>query len=175
MKLLDEIRAYSGKLDFVGLCELIKRINQRANNSMCKGTGKIPVLEFEKEKKSLLPLPPGSVRNQYRIKTISVKVNSAAMITVKSNQHSVPKEHIGKIVNYQVYNSNIYVYCNTKLIAMHALSNRKLNYSINHYIDALSCKYIGKSSDEVRELAKQNLEIIGGIYEEHKFIHENHG
>lgn len=165
MKLLDEIRAYSGKLDFVGLCELINRINQMANNSMCKGTGKIPVLEFEKEKKSLLPLPPGSVRNQYRIKTISVKVNSAAMITVKSNQYSVPKEHIGKIVNCQVYDSNIYVYCNTKLIAMHALSNRKLNYSINHYIDALSCKYIGKSSDEVRELAKQNLEIIGRIYE----------
>lgn len=165
MKYLDEIRAYSGKLDLVGLYELVDRINQRANNSICKGTGKIPVLEFEKEKNSLLPLPHKSVRNQYRIKTVSVKVNSAAMITVKSNQYSVPREYISKMVNYQIYDSNIYVYFNTKLIAMHILSNRKLNYSVDHYVDALSCRYIGKSSDEVRELAKHNLEIIGGIYE----------
>jgi len=165
MKYLDEIRAYSGKLNLVGLYELVNRINQRVNNSICKGTGKIPVLEFEKEKNSLLPLPHESVRNQYRIKTVNVKVNSAAMITVKSNQYSVPRKYIGKMVNYQIYDSNIYVYFNTKLIAMHILSCRKLNYSVDHYVDALSCKYIGKSSDEVRELAKHNLEIIGGIYE----------
>jgi transposase len=165
MKLLDEICAYSGKMDLVELHELINRINQRANNSICKGTGKIPMLEFEEEKDSLLPLPHESVRNQYRIKTVSVKVNSAAMITIKTNQYSVPKEYIGKMVEYQIYDSNIYVYFNTKLIATHVLSNKKLNYSVDHYVDALACKYIGKSSDEVRELAKHNLEIIGGIYE----------
>lgn len=165
MKLLDEISAYSGKLNLVELYELVDRINQRANNSICMGTGRIPLLEFEKEKNSLLPLPNESVRNQYRIKTVSVKVNSAGMITIKSNQYSVPREYIGKIVKYQIHDSNVYIYFNTKLIAMHILSKRKLNYSTEHYVDALSCKYIGKSSDEVRELAKHNLEIIGGIYE----------
>ena len=47
---------------------------------------------------------------------------------------------------------------------MHALSNRKLNYSVDHYVDALSCKYIGKDTDEVKELAKHNLELIGGTF-----------
>ena len=165
MKILDEIEAYSGKLDLVGLYELIGSINKRVNNSISQGTGRIPIIDFSKEKNSLLPLPPESVRNQYRIKTISSKVNTAGMITVKQNQYSVPREYIGKTVKYQIVDSKIHVYFNTKLIAVHALSNRKLNYSFEHYLDALSCTYIGKSSDEVRDMAKHNLDIIGGIYE----------
>ena len=125
----------------------------------------MPIIDFAKEKNSLLPLPPESVRNQYRIKTINSKVNTAGMITVKQNQYSLPPEYIGKTVNYQVIDSKIYVYFNTKLIAVHSLSNRKLNYLFEHYLDAISYTYVGKSSDEVRNMAKHNLDIIGGIYE----------
>lgn len=165
MKLLDEIEAYSGKLNLVELYEFISRLNTRTNNSICKGSGRIPIIDFEKEKNSLLPLPHESVRNQYRIKTIKSKVNSAGMITVKTNQYSVPPEYIGKNVCYQIHDSNIYIYFNTKLIAVHMLSNRKLNYSIEHYVDTLSHTYIGKTSDEVIQMAKHNLDIIGGVYE----------
>lgn len=165
MKYLEEIRAYSGKLNLVELYELTERINSRVNSSICQGNGKIPLIEFAKEKDSLLPLPHESVRNQYRIKTREVKVNTAGMITVKTNQYSVPSKYIGKNVSYQIHDSNIYVYFNTKLIATHTLSDRKLNYSVDHYVDALSCRYIGRNSDEVRELAKHNLELIGGIFE----------
>ena len=69
------------------------------------------------------------------------------------------------MVSYQLYDSNIYVYFNTKLIAVHTLSNRKLNYSVDHYVDTIACTYIGKSSDEVLQMAKHNLDIIGGMYE----------
>lgn len=51
------------------------------------------------------------------------------------------------------------------MIAVHPLSNRKLNYSLEHYTDALATNHIFKASDEVREMAKHNLEIIGGMYE----------
>jgi len=165
MKILDEIEAYSGKLDLVGLYELIGNINKRTNNTICQGTGRVPVIDFSKEKNSLLPLPPESVRNQYRIKTLNSRVNTAGMITVKSNQYSVPRKYIGKTVQYQVHDSKIHVYSNTKLIAVHVLSERKLNYSFEHYQDVLSCTYIGKSSDEIRDMAKHNLDIIGGAYE----------
>lgn len=165
MKYLDEIRAYSGKLNLVKLYELIERINSRVNNTLCQGSGKIPLIEFGKEKNSLLPLPHESVRNQYRIRTIKVKVNTAGMITVRSRQYSVPMKYIGKTVSYQIHDSNIYVYFTTKLIAVHMISDRKLNYSVDHYVDALSCKYVNKSSDEVRSMAKHNLDIIGGIFE----------
>lgn len=165
MKYLDEIRAYSGKLTLVELYELVDRINARINNSICQGTGRIPIMDFKKEKDSLLPLPPESVRNQYRIRTTHVKVNAASMINIKSNQYSVPRDFVGKKVTYQVHDSTIYVYFNTKLIAVHPLSKRKLNYSLEHYMDALATKHPFKPSDEVREMAKYNLEIIGGRYE----------
>lgn len=165
MKVLDEIEAYSGKLNLVELHELVASINTRVNNTLCQGTGRIPLLDFQKEKDSLSPLPHESIRNQYRIKTKQVKVNPAAMISVKSNLYSVPPEYIGKTVNYQLHDSNIYVYFNTKLIAVHYLSNRKLNYSHEHYRDILSCTYVGKDIDEISEIAKHNLEIIGGAYE----------
>lgn len=165
MKYLDEIRAYSGQLDLVELYELIERINNRVNNSICQGTGRIPIMEFKKEKDSLLPLPHENVRNQYRIRTRQVKVNVASMINVKSNQYSVPRDYVGKDVTYQIHDSTIYVYFNTKLIAVHPVSTRKLNYALDHYTDVLATKYINRSSDEVREMAKRNLEIIGGIYE----------
>ena len=164
MKYLDEIRAYSGKLNLVQLHEKIAEINTRVNGTLCQGTGKIPIMEFKKEKDSLLPLPHSSIRNQYKIKTVSVKVNTAGMINIQSNQYSVPPVYIGKSVEYQTYDSNVYIYFNTKLIAVHTLSDKKLNYSSEHYAEVLIHNGIGKNSDAVREITKQNLNIIGGIF-----------
>jgi len=164
MKYLEEIRAYSGKLNLVELYELIGRINRRVNNTICQGTGKIPILEFEKEKDSLLPLPHESIRNLYHIKTMKAKVNTAGMVSVRSNQYSVPASYIGKTVDYQIHGSNVYLYYNTNLIAVHALSEQKLNYMPEHYSNILSFKFIGMNSDEVRQIAENNLRIIGGIY-----------
>ena len=164
MKYLDEISAYSGKLNLIELFELIDRINTRVNGIICQGTGKIPILSFNREKDSLLPLPYESVRNQYKIKTTEVKVNTAGMISVKSCQYSVPAEYIGQTVKYQIHDNDLYVYYNTKLVAMHVISEKKLNYDVNHYANVLSFKYIGKDSDEVSDLAKKKLELIGGKF-----------
>lgn len=164
MKYLEEIRAYSGKLNLVELYELIGRINRRVNNTICQGTGKVPIIEFEKEKDSLLPLPHESIRNLYHIKTMKVKVNTAGMATIRSCQYSVPTAYIGKTVDYQIHDSNVYLYFNTNLIAVHALSEQKLNYTPEHYSDILSFKFIGKDSDEIRQMAEENLRLIGGIY-----------
>ena len=46
MKILDEIRAYNGKLDYCELNELVKRINNRVNTQINQGTGRIPLLYF---------------------------------------------------------------------------------------------------------------------------------
>ena len=164
MKYLDEVQAYSGQLTLVELFELVERISARANNTICQGTGLIPVIEFEKEKPYLKPLPNESIRKQYKIRTTNVKVNSAGMVTIKSNQYSVPCGYIGKQVQYQVHDAVIYIYADTKLIAVHAVSDRKLNYNLENYTEVLSYKYVGADSDEVRQLAKKKLEIIGGVY-----------
>lgn len=57
MEILDEIRAYSGTLDYDGLHKLVSKINNRVNTNVIKDTGIIPVMYFNKEKAFLLPLP----------------------------------------------------------------------------------------------------------------------
>lgn len=164
MKYLEEIRAYSGQLNLVELYELVAKINRRVNNTICQGTGKIPIMEFEKEKDSLLPLPHESIRNLYHIATVKAKVNSAGMVSIHSCQYSVPATYIGRTVEYQIHDANVYVYYNTNLIAVHALSEQKLNYTPEHYSNILSFKFIGKNTDDVRKIAEENLRIIGGVY-----------
>jgi hypothetical protein len=55
------------------------------------------------------------------------------MISYKSNQYSVPAEYQGKTVGLQVYDNQIYVYHNMKLIVQHKISQSKLNYKEEHY------------------------------------------
>ena len=53
MKLLDEIRAYNGQLDYEGLVRLIENLNNRINSSYHTATGKIPILHQKREKRFL--------------------------------------------------------------------------------------------------------------------------
>lgn len=175
MKLLEEIKAYSGTLTLVELYELVERLNERFNNRIHQGTGKIPLVEFTKEKGSLQSLPQLSIRNRYRIKTIPAKPNNAGMITVRSSQYSVPIAYIGKPVSYQIIDCDLYIYFNTKLIATHKITDRKLNYAKEHYVEVLAARYIGFDRDRIEEMAKRNLEIIGGIADERQHLHEDHG
>ena len=164
MRVLDELRAYSGTLTYVELNDKLSMINSRRNCSINCGTGRIPIQEFEKEKGSLLPLPHESIRNQYKIKTTNVKVNSASMITYKGNQYSVPPEYLSKTVSYQVHDLKLHVYSNTKLIALHNISDKKLNYDVEHYERILSLNFKGKCDDDIKVIAKRNLDLIGEIY-----------
>lgn len=164
MKLLDEIQAYSGRLDLVELYEKIAEINDRINSSISRGTGRIPIRDLSKEKDSLLPLPHESIRNQYRIKSQRVKVDRSSCISIHSNQYSVPPAYIGKTVEYQIHDLNAYVYYSTKLIAVHMLSDKKLNYLPDHYKDILASVFPAKQAEEIADMAKTNLSAIGGVY-----------
>ena len=166
MKLLDEIQAYSGKLDLVELYAKIAEINDRVNSSISRGTGRIPLRELAKEKDSLLPLPHESIRNQYRIKMQKVKVDRSSCISIHSNQYSVPTAYIGKFVEYQIHDLHAYVYYSTKLVAVHMLSDKKLNYLPEHYAEILAAAFPAKKADEIADMAKTNLSAIGGIYGE---------
>ena len=164
MKFLDEIKAYSGKLNLTELATLIGKINMRINSSIHQGTGKIPIIEFQKECAHLLPLPNDSIRSQYKIPSKTVKVNTAAMITVQSKQYSVPKEYIGMYVSYWIVDGKIYVCFDHKLICVHIQTERKLNYHREHYIDVLSSHFIGMDKDDILNMAKENLNMIGGVF-----------
>lgn len=164
MKILDEIRAYNGKLTYVELHELVARINNRVNSKVNKGTGKIPIMYYEKEKASLSPLPKEQIRKPYQIITNTVKVNSSSMITYQSNQYSVPPEYIGKTLNLQVHDNHLHVYYNTTFVTLHPISSKKLNYHESHYME-LSSYSLSLPETEITQVAKENLNLIGAIYQ----------
>ena len=91
-----------------------------------------------------------------------VKVNTSGMISYKSNQYSVPPEYQGKTVGLQVYDNQIYVYHNMKLIVQHKVSQSKLNYKEEHYKKALAKSL--PNYPNIDNLAKQNLSVIGEVY-----------
>ena len=163
MKILDEIRAYSGRLDYTELCELVERINNRINSQVNQGTGRIPLLYFEKEKAFLNPLPTEEIRKHYRIATYRCKVNTSSMITYKNSQYSVPPEYIGKEMKLQVYDNYIHVYHNTALVTLHSVSLKKLNYHEKHYI-AIAQQSHSFPKEDIESRAKENLSVIGDMY-----------
>ena len=163
MKILDEIRAYNGKLDYRELVELVTRINNRVNSQVNQGTGRIPIMYYNKEKASLNSLPADSIRKPYQITTNTVKVNHSSMFSYKGCQYSVPPEYLGKMVSLQVYDGYIHVYCNTEFITIHQLSSKKLNYISEHYVAIARKSHIFKD-EHIMDRAKENLEIIGKVY-----------
>lgn len=162
MKVIDEIHAYQGKFNYEELNQFVHKLCNRINNEYNQGTGNIPILAFKKEKDLLTSLPKRELRDQYKIKIIPVKVNQSNMINYKSNQYSVPAGYIGKHVDLQVYDNQIYIYYNTGLIAHHPIQQKKLNYKREHYIETLANTLPYK--DDIEELALKNLEAINEVY-----------
>jgi transposase len=165
MRLLDELYAYSGHITYEELVLKVKELNERINAKCHTTTGKIPILHLKKEQDFLLPLPQKQIRSLYRIKTTTVKVNPQSLICFKSNFYSVPPEYIGSTLKLQVYDNKIHVYNSTNLIALHDISNQKLNYTLKDYI-ALSGLTFNSKYIDIDKLAKDNLNKIGDIYNE---------
>ena len=164
MKILDEIRAYNGKLNYMKLVELVTRINNRVNAQVNQGTGRIPLMYYNKEKAFLNSLPADNIRKPYQIATNTVKVNHSSMFNYKGCQYSVPPEYIDKIVSLQVYDGYIHVYCNTEFRTIHQLSSKKLNYISEHYAAIARKSHIFRD-EHIMDRAKENLEIIGKVYD----------
>ena len=57
------------------------------------------------------------------------------MFNYRECQYSVPPEYVGKTVALQLYDDYIHIYYSTKLVTIHHVSSRKLNY-----IEDLICK-----------------------------------
>lgn len=163
MKILDEIRAYNGKLNYCELNELVQKINHRVNIQVNQGTGRIPLMYFQKEKAFLHSLPADSIRKLYQITNHTAKVNHSSMFHYNGCQYSVPPEYVGKHVTLQVYDGYIHVYYSMDFITIHTISKNKLNYNSEHYVDIARKAHIFKE-ENIANRAKENLEMIGKVY-----------
>lgn len=165
MRILDDLYAYNNDLTFEELVMKVAEINDRENARFHKSYHSIPILALEKEKDALLPLTSKEIRRHHKIKTKILTVNKSSMISYNSKLYSVPPKYISKKVNVQTFDNQIHIYYSTQLIAIHDISNSNLNYQNDHYrqIAKITLPF---DEENIEELAKNNLKIIGARYEQ---------
>jgi len=145
------------------LIEILKRINNEINKQPNQTTGVSPISLFQKEKEYLQPLPNQTIIENYLNALIAVKVQNTMLFYYKGCEYSVPQKFIGQTLKVKENNNKLYVYYNKKLITTHEISNKKINYHKNDYIEGLSSSMPDKTQDQVETLAEHNLELLNKL------------
>ena len=142
------------------LRKIIKKINIEVNNLINDTTNMKPILLYQKEKEYLKPLPNTQILENYMNLSITVKVHNTMLIEYKGCQYSVPKKYINKTLKIKEIDNKLYIYDNTELVVTHDLSNKKINYIKEHYIEGLKGSMTSNTDEQIEALAKKNLELF---------------
>ncbi|XAM51708.1 hypothetical protein TVTCOM_18200 [Terrisporobacter vanillatitrophus] len=152
------------------LIQILKNINKKVNQSANQTTGLPPILLFQKEKEYLQPLPSNSIIESYINQRLTANVHKDSLINYKNSKYSVPSKYINKTVTLKVIDNKLHIYFSTDLIAIHDITNKKMNYNEEHYKELIS-PYI-KNSNDIDDIARDNLNqldyllnVNGGEYE----------
>ena len=122
-----------------------------------------PITLYGKEKEYLNPLPKKQVYESYLNTMIPAKVSNGLLVYYKGSQYSVPQKYINQTVKLQEIDNKLCIYYNNTLIVTHDISNQKINYKNEHYIEGLSQTLAFKDKDEIEEMAIKNLALLQNI------------
>ena len=105
-----------------------------------------PIILFNKEKSSLLPLPKQNIMNEYLENYKRIKVTSESLIRFSGKAYSVDPQYINCLVEVQEENNKLKIHYKNELIEIFDLNqyNQKINYKTEHYCRALA-QSIGKN------------------------------
>ena len=142
------------------LIKIIEKINIRVNTKINSTTNAKPIMLYQKEKEYLSPLPSNQIISNYLNLNIPVKVSNASLIYYKGSQYSVSPKYINKTLKIKVDNNKLYIYDNTKLIQVHNLTNKTINYNNSDYKELLTNSMPYKDEKDINEMAKKNLELF---------------
>lgn len=145
------------------LIQIIKRLNKEINKEVNQTTNMPPVVLFGKEKEYLQPLPNEIIIEQYLDSLIPVKVLNTMLFHYKGSKYSVPQKYINKTLKVKEIDNKLYVYYNKDLIKIHEISNKKINYTKDDYVEGLSSTIYNKTQEQIDCLAKHNLELLDKI------------
>lgn len=145
------------------LIRIIQRLNKEINKEVNQTTNMPPVVLFEKEKEHLQPLPNEIIIDQYLDSLIPVKVQNTMLFHYKGCKYSVPQKYINKTLKVKEIDNKLYVYYSKSLVKIHEISDKKINYASDDYVEGLSSTIYNKSQEEIESLAKHNLELLNKI------------
>ena len=67
-------------------------------------------------------------------------------------------DFINKNIVVKVIDNNLYVYYDHKLITLHTVSNKKINYHENHHLAMMSLTFRNSDKEDVKNYAAKHLE-----------------
>lgn len=108
-KVMDRLKVYNDELE--SLDDIIKRIkefNIELNNEISQATNEKPISLFKKEKEYLKPVINQNILDTYK-ELQTRKVSKESMIEYKGNKYSLPTFYVGKIVEIDIKNNNLYI------------------------------------------------------------------
>lgn len=135
---------------------IMKMANQKANDT----TGVPPNMLFQKEKEYLLPLPSEEIMSQYLNDTVTAKVSIESLFYYKGKRYSVSPQYINKVVSITENDSRLYVYYNKKLITMHEISEKTINYQKEHYVEGLASVLNNIDQEKIEKQAQNTLDLL---------------
>lgn len=140
------------------LIKILERITKETNLKVNETIGTTPIMLFNKEKEYLLELPAKEILEGYLNDLKDVHVDNTFLVHYKNNKYSVPIKFINKTVQIKELDNKIYIYYNKDLIAMHEISEKKINYDKNHYSEGMYANYHGKENNEkINKVIEENL------------------
>ena len=147
------------------LIRIIEEINIKVNKQVNQTIGVAPIMLFNKEKEYLKPLPSIEIMKEYLITTTHVKISNESLFYYKGKKYSVPNELINHFVDIQENDNKLYVYYNKKLITIHDISVKNINYKEEHYVQGLRNILRNKEQMEIETLARNNLKALNKLCE----------
>ena len=164
-KVIDWIRAYDGEFETIEeLMDILKEINFKMNTAINSEMEMSPTALFYKEKEYLHPLPKASIIDTY-LSPNKYKVSNEALIRYENSKYSVDPELIGEEVTVDILNNKLYIYYKGKLITIHQLNEKPINYNTEHYKKLMQGKV---KPDDMDAIANENLKLMDKILEVRK-------
>lgn len=141
------------------LNDIMKDTNQKTNET----TGVPPIMLYQKEREYLSQLPNEKIMKQYLNDTVTVKVSEESLFYYKGKRYSVSPKYINKNINIIEDNNRLYVYYNRELITMHDISEKKINYQKEHYIEGLQSVLNGIEQEKIEKQAQKALALLENL------------
>lgn len=160
-KFISRLLPYNGELNSIDeLRKVIEEtITSDANSQINTGTNMAPAALFAKEKEYLKPLCSEVLLDSYLKEHYVQSVDETMLVRYKGQRYSVPVSCIGKTVTVYPIENSLYIYLNRELVSTHTITQNRINYSPEHYSEALTRRLGRKySGDDIDEMVKKNLE-----------------
>ena len=164
MKFLDDLKLYNDEFEsFDDLVRIVNNLQKTVNNQVSQAHNQIPNLLYLKEKEYLIPI---DLKFSKTLKSAlnTHKVSIESLISYKGNKYSVPHKLINKNVFVEQINNELWIYYTTSLVAIHQVSNKKINYKKDHYQGIVNSysNFIRDEIDDIVENNLKNFDKIGG-------------